>query len=124
MTDDWRDRAACKFVDPNLFFPERGDYVSGEYAKAVCAECPVVEPCLQYALDMCESVGIWGGTSARERKRLRSERNPQNLLRPIPHGTAAGYKAHWRRRQPPCDACILANRLKQAEYKERKLAAS
>jgi hypothetical protein len=35
----------------HLFFPERGDFMSATRAKRVCAHCPHVEPCLQYALD-------------------------------------------------------------------------
>jgi WhiB family redox-sensing transcriptional regulator len=66
---DWMSEAACEGVDPDLFFPERGDDTSG--AKAVCRECPVREDCLEYALANGIRYGIWGGTSERERKRLR-----------------------------------------------------
>lgn len=70
MTAGWRDLAACRGVDPDLFFPERGE--STEPAKAVCAVCPVRVKCL--AAHIGESVGVFGGLSARQRKSLRSER--------------------------------------------------
>lgn len=69
---DWTDAAACLGLDPDLFFPERGEDVAP--AKAVCAGCPVREDCLDYALDNGERHGIWGGLSERERRRIRRDR--------------------------------------------------
>ena len=68
----WQQHGACRGLDPNLFFPERGESV--KEAKAVCARCPVRAECLQYALDNYKNVGIWGGLSERERRRLRRQR--------------------------------------------------
>lgn len=77
MTDPWttwRDQGACRGVDPNVFFPERGD--SCVAAKKVCAGCPVRGECLDFALAHGEKFGIWGGKSERERSRLRAARRP------------------------------------------------
>lgn len=63
----WRSQAACKGKDPALFFPERG--APTEPAKAVCRGCPVAQECLGYGL--MENVGIWGGTSERQRRAIR-----------------------------------------------------
>jgi WhiB family redox-sensing transcriptional regulator len=60
-------------VDPDLFFPERGQ--SCTEAKAICAGCPVRTECLDFAIVSCEQFGIWGGTSERERRRIRRQRN-------------------------------------------------
>jgi len=65
----WRERAACRGYDPDIFYPTSGDGV--QRAAAICATCPVKEPCLAYALSAHESVGVWGGTSERERVRMR-----------------------------------------------------
>jgi WhiB family redox-sensing transcriptional regulator len=70
--DEWRVHAACAGLDPNLFFTERGE--STRDAKAVCARCPVAEPCLDYALTNGERYGVWGGRSERERRRMRRDR--------------------------------------------------
>lgn len=70
--DDWRQRAACRGMDPDLFFPGRGD--DAREAKAVCATCCVVEQCLDYAVGAGIRMGIWGATSERERRRLRRDR--------------------------------------------------
>jgi WhiB family transcriptional regulator, redox-sensing transcriptional regulator len=71
---EWRSEAACRGLNPDLFFSARGDTSDVRKAKAVCAECPVREPCLEYALDASESVGTWAGTTPRERQRMRAGR--------------------------------------------------
>jgi WhiB family redox-sensing transcriptional regulator len=53
-----------------MFFPERGESTAD--AKGVCAICPVQASCLDHAMATRERFGIWGGTSERERRRLRS----------------------------------------------------
>jgi WhiB family redox-sensing transcriptional regulator len=70
---DWRARAACSGYPNKIFFPatEGADEASIEQAKAVCAVCPVVDDCLQYALETNQRAGVWGGTSEKERKSLR-----------------------------------------------------
>ena len=68
----WMDDAACKGQPTDLFFPARGD--STVEAKAICAGCPVRAECLEYALAGAshEAAGIWGGTSFRQRRKIRS----------------------------------------------------
>ena len=73
----WQDRARCREFDPEIFFPERGG--SSKAARAVCAKCEVRAHCLEYALNNKEQFGIWGGTSERERRRLRKERAMRRL---------------------------------------------
>lgn len=74
MTDlDWRHRARCKGEDPELFFPAGTGSVYDTQiaqAKAVCARCPVIEQCREWALESGEG-GIWGGMSEEERRALR-----------------------------------------------------
>lgn len=66
------DKANCLGVDPELFFPARGE--STREAKAVCLACPIVDECLEHALVNHEKFGIWGGKSERERRRIRRQR--------------------------------------------------
>lgn len=69
---EWKQHAACAGVDPEIFYPEHGG--SSRPARAICATCPVREPCLRYALfndSDAFSFGVWGGTSPRERRELR-----------------------------------------------------
>ena len=67
---DWRSRAACRFIDPDLFFPISGSGKGLEQAaeaKAVCAGCEVRRECLAFAVWARERHGIWGGLTEQER---------------------------------------------------------
>jgi WhiB family redox-sensing transcriptional regulator len=66
----WRDQARCRGVDPAVFHPLEDDEAAADIAKAICEQCPVRESCLEYALTAREKDGVWGGYTARERRRL------------------------------------------------------
>ena len=72
---NWREDAACRDADPELFFPI-GTTGPGsrqaEEAKRVCRTCPAQSQCLAWALDNGVTDGVWGATTADERRRLRS----------------------------------------------------
>lgn len=68
----WHQHAACRGQGPSAWWPERGAPV--EPLKAVCAQCPVADECRAEALSHPthdDGGGIWGGTSARERRQIR-----------------------------------------------------
>lgn len=67
----WRAEAACAGSDLDLFFPPEDDFDKIAEAKDVCATCPVVDDCLQFALSTNQTDGVWGGMDANERRRLR-----------------------------------------------------
>ena len=72
--DDWREHAACRDTNPDLFFPVGTTGPAIEQiaqAKAVCATCEVQSPCLEYAMVTNQDSGVWGGTSEEERRKLR-----------------------------------------------------
>lgn len=73
----WMKWAACRGLDPNLFFPEKGDGSRG--VKDVCRPCPVRQECLDYAIETSQWKGVWGGTTERERKAIRRNRRKQEL---------------------------------------------
>jgi len=79
----WIRRAACRLVDPDLFYAHhpggRGRESPGiAQARDICSECPVAAECLDYALT-CEDLdpygghGVWAGLTGRERNQLRRE---------------------------------------------------
>lgn len=70
---DWHADAACVDAGLDVFFPGRGE--SPAPARQMCAGCPVRDECLEYALAVPgdDPVGIWGGTSARERRPMRRQ---------------------------------------------------
>ena len=69
----WVSEAACKGVDVNVFHPVRGVGMHEDQSLATryCAECPVKQSCLEYAVKGLIKVGIWGGLSSKQRRPYR-----------------------------------------------------
>lgn len=70
----WHTRAACRDQDPELFFPIGNTgpaLLQIQEAKEVCYRCPVIDQCLQWALDTRQDAGVWGGTSEDDRRSLK-----------------------------------------------------
>lgn len=91
--------------DPNVWFPTRKQGPSDiAYAKGICARCPVRFECLATSLIDWEKVGIFGGETEDERRKLR-----RALNRAISDGkTSAAEASEWLRcrsraeaRRPP-----------------------
>jgi WhiB family transcriptional regulator, redox-sensing transcriptional regulator len=72
-TTDWRERGRCKGAEPAVFYPEDDDDPA-EAAKAICAPCMVREACFEHAIVMREKLGVWGGSTAKERRRVIRQR--------------------------------------------------
>ena len=70
--EDWRDQAACRGLDPTIFYPVDDDGVS--VAQVVCNACDVRHECLEYALERREKDGVWGGATERDRRRIIRQR--------------------------------------------------
>ena len=74
----WMDDALCQEYPEVNFFPGRGE--STDEARAVCGRCLVRSECLAFALEHGQGAGgrggfgVWAGTSARERVKMRPER--------------------------------------------------
>jgi hypothetical protein len=67
---DWAESGNCIGLPSDWFFPNGRQAITE--AKAVCASCAVKPECLTYAMATpVEMHGIWGGTDARERRRMR-----------------------------------------------------
>ncbi|MBP2371543.1 WhiB family transcriptional regulator [Pseudonocardia parietis] len=116
---DWRDAAACRGADPELFYPA-SEVGPGrrqvEQAKQVCGRCLVREQCLEIALNRGEPFGVWGGTTASER-RARTRRGARAHHAARRAGSAdpggggdAPVLAEWRRAATIADKRRLARR--------------
>lgn len=70
----WQANAACRGPQSAMFFPpshfERRDEkdLREANAKAICATCSVRRDCLDYAVQIREPHGIWGGLNEMERR--------------------------------------------------------
>lgn len=78
----WQDRAFCREIGPEPFFGSKGG--SNRIAKQICAACTVTEQCLDYALTLppingIDVMGVWGGTSALERRALSRQRKQERV---------------------------------------------
>jgi WhiB family redox-sensing transcriptional regulator len=99
--DPWVADAACNGLDPDMFFPDKGE--SSGPAKQVCAACPVREDCLTMAVELNLTSGIFGGMSARDRRKVRRERGLAPPLPPRPERCVNGHpltdetsaRTHW-----------------------------
>ena len=60
---------ACAGADVNLFFSDNIGEIN--QAREICISCPLMAACLDYAT-FAEEFGVWGGTTAGERKNLRN----------------------------------------------------
>lgn len=74
MSQSWRSQAACRGLDPSIFYPVGDSDEEAAEAKAVCAQCPIRQTCLEHALSRREREGIWGGATERERRRIIRQR--------------------------------------------------
>ena len=96
---DWRHRARCRDVDPELFFPVGTTgpaEAQVQSAKAICALCPVRDECLQWALDTAQDAGVWGGLSEEERRALRrgQRRRVRIAYAPVPSRPRSARRGH------------------------------
>lgn len=124
LRPSWMAKGACVGTDPDAFFPPPGPKTDRD-AKAICATCPVVDTCLEYALTN-HLDGVWGNTNGRERKRLRpaAKRKPGPPPAPITnHGTKAGYQAHRRRAEDACPECLAAWSRRSADQRSARRMA-
>lgn len=75
---DWMNRGLCTIagIHPETFFPPKTDgRNAGRDARKICADCPVRQTCLEYAIEFPTHLdGIWGGTSEIERRAMRRAR--------------------------------------------------
>ena len=67
----WEAHALCKGLPYDFMFPT--EQYAEDQNKTYCRPCPVREQCLNYALDNNIHHGIFGGTSANERRRMRRQ---------------------------------------------------
>ncbi len=105
----WREDALCAVLGPEtatLFFSEELRDIAA--AKRICAECPVLAPCLEGALERREPWGVWGGqlfmsgrVVAHKRRRGRPPKHPrpedQFPVVPIPVHLEGRLAARQRR---------------------------
>jgi WhiB family redox-sensing transcriptional regulator len=98
----WRDLAACLDVvsgDYDPFFADTAELQAE--AIAICAACPVRDPCLTFAVRTGQQYGIWGGQPERIVRRLiAADRAGRPQARRVPAGHPQASKTHCKRGHP------------------------
>lgn len=65
--EPWVAEASCASSGhPDAWFPEKGGSVHD--VKSICAACPVIQECEDYAIRHRIFEGVWGGKSPRARQ--------------------------------------------------------
>ncbi|MDR6980604.1 hypothetical protein J2X68_007344 [Streptomyces sp. 3330] len=134
-TRAWETRAACRYQDAELWFSRR----SSSRAVAICAACPVLEPCRaavllrEKGLPKCQRDGVIAGLTGPQRHALERQADPRPASaavpeapraaggvprgQPAPCGTRAAYQRHLRLRESVDEACRLANARSAGRYR-------
>jgi hypothetical protein len=112
---DWMLDGACITAGVDMHPEENKDVPA---AQEVCFRCPVIEQCRTHALEHHEQFGVWGGLSARGRRRILNpiDSKPEPFIN---HGGRGGYQAHYYHGVPLCDACRAYQRRYEADYRRK-----
>src|SRR5260370_920072 len=109
--DAWRQHAACREHDPDLWVPKPSDNRTREAALRICSTCPVATECRDEATKIGAPWGIWGCETQKQRSARTgiTSRKAMALemlgaqLRPC--GTYAAYMRHLRAGEKACQPC-------------------
>lgn len=73
---NWQSQGNCQGTDTEAFFvPDgQGTYENVTALKRICASCPVINECFDYALHH-SVLGWWGGVGERTRRNIRGKLN-------------------------------------------------
>jgi WhiB family redox-sensing transcriptional regulator len=130
----WHDDAPCR-GKIHLFFPAHAEQpgaatVRNRKALAICAACPYVEPCREWADSNSEDRGVWAGEirkgvervrdlePARQNRTVEYRRRSRTVQNPS-HGTYRAYTRHIEEGTDPCQACLDAQDARRAFYREQ-----
>lgn len=68
----WQADALCASSPVDLWNSDDNQHAEG---RRVCLRCPAMVPCREYAIATPGCLGMWGGMSERERRRIRRFRS-------------------------------------------------
>ena len=113
---------ACYGVDVRIFYSTQSKF--RRRALALCKNCTVKSACLERGLKH-EEFGIWGGTTAEQRVKIRTERGitverPEVIEEPSHEfcGTNRGYVRLYRSKKldPSISSCLKCERAHYEYY--------
>ena len=136
MDREWELKAACRNVDPDVFFSKR----TTGLARQTCRGCPVRMDCLEAALvreagvAKAFRIGLVAGTTGSQRWAIEQQRKaaaggakpkPKPKKKPAGRprgsapqcGTPAAYQRHLRLKEPIDQECREANAAARRQYR-------
>jgi WhiB family redox-sensing transcriptional regulator len=117
----WQDEALCQQVGGDMFYSEVGE--DTERAKAVCRGCLVRLECLEYALEVGDREGIFGGFSERPRRRIAREHQAGKSLEDVIAEDDARFYGRIERSAELAEATTQRNRARErARYRAVRAA--
>lgn len=93
---NWED-GVCRSMDPDLFFADESVLEPSPIVIAACGRCPLSTECLDWAMRNMERYGVWGGTTPKQREKLR---------RPITRVYCPGCSSEAIREEPGAETCL------------------
>lgn len=92
MIVDWTQAGPCRSSDPEEWFPLGSP--TNESARKLCAGCPILHPCREYALRI-DVHGVWGGLTRQRRRLIQRQRGfvPAQRAEPSTPSTSIPVKA-------------------------------
>ena len=72
MPPEWTRKALCAEVDPEIFFPDKGERTA--HVKQICKACIVKVECLEYSIQNNERFGVCGGLTEHDRRKVRARK--------------------------------------------------
>lgn len=105
---DWTRDAACRGATQTMTVSEKRSSPAREAkAKAICANCPVIDQCRQWAMQTPDPAValVAGGLTPKERNALHNRPRAKTAE----CGTDSGWYKHRRLNEPTCQPCRLAH---------------
>jgi len=80
MANRWQDRAHCRGMDPEFFYPDPSGPSHVAKIRELCGGCPVAGECLDHALANNDNrFGYFGGKSPQERRKIATQRERDRM---------------------------------------------
>jgi WhiB family redox-sensing transcriptional regulator len=93
----WAEKGACRRLSPDIFFDDTDGDFPNITAATACGHCMIQLECLNWAMRTKEKYGIWGGTTPRQREKLR---------RVIPRSHCPGCQSNAIMEEPTSETCL------------------
>lgn len=114
----------CRTTDPELWYSDKAH--DRAHAVALCRECPLLLECATDAIERHEAWGVWGATTAADRRSFRDGHpwrfDERGRLR-LACASERAYRAHFAYREQPCAECRAAHEVYITAQRRARLEA-